>query len=687
MHIPGIDLFTRVGKAGAQRGRSAALVVNGRPVCTAESTGPASRFVRIGMAALGLTFAASPLLLPGTAAALAAQTLYVDNVHGLQTTGCTAPGNGACKSIQEGVTAAEALSGTAVTLDVAGSNLSYSETVIINIPSGSSDTLDMTGTGTSLPILDSAGTGADVSVPSTSTGAITIENFTVSGGHAMHGGGINDVGSGTLTVSHDTLRNNLADLNGGAIDVADGCGGASSGTLVVTSSTFEANTATGPDGGAIDAQDCSGTGSLTISDSTFEGNSGPNGGAIYSALTGTANNSTFVSNTATPGNGGAILASGTFNAANDTFSANPDSAIQASGSTTVSNSILDDHMVGSDCGGTIMDGSHNVASDATCGFGPTSISSSTSIGVAGLAANGSSGPQTAAIANTSSAFNEVPKSACTIATDERGLPRPGIGPNCDAGAFEVQAPPGYWELGADGGIFSFGSAQFYGSMGGKHLNAPVVGMAATPDGKGYWEVGSDGGIFAFGDAGFYGSAGSLHLNKPVVGMAPTLDGKGYWLVASDGGIFSYGDARYLGSMGGAHLNQPMTGMAVTADGMGYWEVASDGGIFNFGDAIFMGSMGGTPLNKPIVGMAGHYWEVASDGGIFSFGPSFYGSMGGVPLNKPVVGMMLPRDGSGYWEIASDGGIFSFGSALFEGSEGGKPLNAPIVGGASAYVSG
>jgi len=653
---------------------------------TARRTGkarPARRILRSGMAALGVAFVASPMLLPGTSAALAAQTLYVDNVHGLQTTGCTGPGTSACKTVQEGVTAAEALLGTAVTLDVAGSNSKYSETVIVNIPSGSTDTLDIKGTGTVLPTLDSAGTGADISVPVTSTGAITIDHLTISGGHAAHGGGVNDVGSGTLTLSHATLSNNLADFNGGAVDVSDGCGGATSGTLVVASSTFQSNTASGPDGGAIDAQDCGGAGSLTISDSTFAGNNGPNGGAIYSALKGTVSNSTFVSNVATPGNGGAILAAGTLNATHDTFSANPDSALQGSGTTTVTNSILDDSSAGPDCGGTITDGGHNVASDATCGLGITSVSNSTTIGVHTLATNGSSGPQTAAITSSSSAFNEVPKSACAITTDERGLPRPGIGPNCDAGAFEVQALPGYWEVGTDGGVYSFGSAHFLGSMGSKHLNAPVVGMTATPDRGGYWEVASDGGIFNFGNAGFYGSAGGLQLNQPIVGMAPTQDGKGYWEVAADGGIFSYGDAHYLGSMGGAHLNKPLTGIAVTADGMGYWEVASDGGIFNFGDATFMGSMGGTPLNKPIVGMAGAYWEVASDGGIFSFSQPFYGSMGGVPLNKPVVGMMLPRDGNGYWEIASDGGIFSFGSALFVGSEGGMPLNAPIVGGTSA----
>ena len=40
-----------------------------------------------------------------------------------------------------------------------------------------------------------------------------------------------------------------------------------------------------------------------------------------------------------------------------------------------------------------------------------------------------------------------------------------------------------------------------------HLNQPIVGMASTPDGRGYWLVAADGGIFDYGDAGFFGAAG------------------------------------------------------------------------------------------------------------------------------------------------------------------------------------
>ena len=93
-------------------------------------------------------------------------------------------------------------------------------------------------------------------------------------------------------------------------------------------------------------------------------------------------------------------------------------------------------------------------------------------------------------------------------------------------------------------------------------------MDSTVSGKGYWMVASDGGVFAFGDAVYRGSMGGRHLNKPVVDMARTPTGKGYWLVATDGGIFSFGDAQFRGSTGGIRLNKPIVGMAATPIGQG-----------------------------------------------------------------------------------------------------------------------
>jgi hypothetical protein len=257
------------------------------------------------------------------------------------------------------------------------------------------------------------------------------------------------------------------------------------------------------------------------------------------------------------------------------------------------------------------------------------------------------------------------------------------------GLLESYAPPeGYWTNASDGGVFTYGNAQFHGSAGNLVLNKPVVGMAATPGDGGYWEVATDGGIFSYGDAQFYGSTGAIKLNQPVVGMAATPDGAGYWLVASDGGIFSYGDAQFYGSTGAMKLNKPVVGMASTPDGKGYWLVASDGGIFSYGDAQFYGSTGAIKLNQPVVGMASTptgqgYWLVASDGGIFSYGDAqFYGSTGAIKLNKPIVSMMSSFDGAGYWLVASDGGIFNYGDAGFYGSAGSLKLNKPVVNGAA-----
>lgn len=81
------------------------------------------------------------------------------------------------------------------------------------------------------------------------------------------------------------------------------------------------------------------------------------------------------------------------------------------------------------------------------------------------------------------------------------------------------------------------------------VNAPVVAILTHQSWNGgYLEIGADGGVFSFGDAPNFGSMGATKLAQPVVGGAVTASGQGYWLVARDGGVFSFGDAAFKGAV-------------------------------------------------------------------------------------------------------------------------------------------
>jgi hypothetical protein len=187
---------------------------------------------------------------------------------------------------------------------------------------------------------------------------------------------------------------------------------------------------------------------------------------------------------------------------------------------------------------------------------------------------------------------------------------------------------GYWLVGADGGVFAFGSADFYGSTGDTTLNSPVVGIAATPTGGGYWLVGADGGVFAFGDATYHGSMAKTRLAAPITAIVSTHDGDGYWLVAADGGVFAFGEAEFFGSAQALDLARPIVSAAATDTGRGYWLVGADGGVFSFGDAKFEGAQ--PDLSRPAAGIAAAprgkgYWIALADGGVDSFGDGVSGN--------------------------------------------------------------
>ncbi len=254
---------------------------------------------------------------------------------------------------------------------------------------------------------------------------------------------------------------------------------------------------------------------------------------------------------------------------------------------------------------------------------------------------------------------------------------------------------GYWLVGSDGGIFTFGSAQFYGSTGGLTLQRPVVGISPTASKGGYWLVASDGGVFAFGDAGYYGSipgdglypagSGLPHsLNAPIVGMVPSADGGGYFMVASDGGVFAFGDARFEGSCPGiGGCSGPAVAVVPDADGNGYWLVTQTGSVYGFGDAPYYGAPGaqGSPVTSAVRTADGRgYWILLADGAVYAYGDAvpLGGPVGSVGGPDPASAIFADADGGGYWVASATGAVFSYGDAPNEGSMAGTPLNGSII---------
>ena len=255
---------------------------------------------------------------------------------------------------------------------------------------------------------------------------------------------------------------------------------------------------------------------------------------------------------------------------------------------------------------------------------------------------------------------------------------------------------GYWLVGSDGGIFSFGSATFHGSMGGIKLQRPVVGIVPTADRGGYWLDASDGGVFSFGDTDYYGSIPGLglhpagsglpnSLNAPIVGMVASHDQGGYFMVASDGGVFAFGDAHFAGSCPGiGGCSGAAVAVMPDASGNGYWLVTATGHVYAFGDAQNYGAPGpqASAITSAVASPDGNgYYIVDGAGQVFTYGDAV--SQGNVPVGttgglNPATAIFASSDNGGYWVADALGKVFTFGDALGDGDMSGTELDGAII---------
>ena len=245
------------------------------------------------------------------------------------------------------------------------------------------------------------------------------------------------------------------------------------------------------------------------------------------------------------------------------------------------------------------------------------------------------------------------------------------------------------------------------------LNAPIVSGAVTPDGRGYWLVGADGGVFAFGDAGFYGSTGALHLISPDRrASTSTTNGRGYWEVAADGGVFAFGDAGFHGSASGRPLAGPIVGHGPHGPGRRLLAgrlrrrraspsvtpattarpstcrrpapssasrrrptTAGTGRSPPTATSTPSATPGSTATPRSVApavgitdasgGLPGRLHATAAPSP--SAAPPTGARWPGCRLNKPIVATSATR--GGYLDVAADGGVFNFGSVGYYGSLG------------------
>ena len=338
-----------------------------------------------------------------------------------------------------------------------------------------------------------------------SGGKLALNDLTLHDGAGSEGGAIDN--NGSLTVTDSTLSGNVG--MGGAIN--------NNGTLMVSNSSFSDNST--PNDGVGGAIASLAFGSVTVTNSTFSGNSASGsyglGGAI--ACCGT------VSSGGPPSSGGSLtLTSSTFSG--NSAAGGGSSIFLNVGTIELGADIFANSSSGSNCylyGGTVDDAGYNVDTDGSCTSGKMGdTSANPSLG--SLANNGGRTPTFALLAG-SPAIGAIPAPAGLCpALDQRHYHRHASA--CDIGAFETGARPDYGDVPPAGPSLTnlFAGTHDSSSNYGNAVTASVArsGFALTIEGQ---NLGSSGTVSIDYSDGTSASASYAGSNGSVVSVAVPAD--------------------------------------------------------------------------------------------------------------------------------------------------------------------
>jgi hypothetical protein len=360
------------------------------------------------------------------------------------------------------------------------------------------------------------GLGGSLFVSAGCSGRIALSSFTAcaavgGGGYRYQPAGQGQGGAlfnaGDLALSDCSFTQNQSVGGNLSLSPGNGQGGAvySGGDVAISGCIFTDNFAMGGSGGRETSFGVSGgageggalwcAGSIRSTNSTFFNNqvSGGSGGGALMGPSG-------------PGTGGGVLAGGgTAILVNLTIAGNsavggpppayPIGPAQGGGlavtntAATVHNSIIANSTSGGDVWGTLIDGGHNICSDATANLSAPGSLNNTDPKLGPLGNCG--GPtQTMPLLVGSPAINGGDTTGCPL-TDQRGHSRP-FGNACDIGAYE-SSPPFFLGGRVSGYTFTdpvtvgVGSSASVTTNGGNYLlsDVPAGPINVTPMAEGY----------------------------------------------------------------------------------------------------------------------------------------------------------------------------------------------------------
>ena len=213
---------------------------------------------------------------------------------------------------------------------------------------------------------------------------------------------------------------------------------------------------------------------------------------------------------------------------------------------------------------------------------------------------------------------------------------------------------------------------------GRHLAAPIVAMAVTPDGRGYWLAGTDGSVFSFGDADVYGSLASrgARLGQQIVTIVATADGKGYWLVNQSGAVTPSATPPPIDG------GQPLPASDLShADRVGRHRPGRDRRLVHrlgrsrlrrrhghwFGSRV--DKRRSRSLPSPPCALRRRVLAGRRDGEVWAFGCHCRGRTAPAGLAGTAVGMIPAQNRHGYWVATSNGTVISGGDATARASSG------------------